>query len=155
MGGGASLMETVEEYEGLKREGHPSELLSEHLQLFLGEIELSPEQYEDCINFYEEMKTNGIEEEKIMDNLQFYLANLTNNDSSNNNFDEEIHNQGIKPKIIITGAPASGKGTQCELIKSFFQVVHLSTGDMLRAAVKANTPLGKEAQEFMDAGYYQ
>ena len=38
--------------------------------------------------------------------------------------------------IIIAGAPASGKGTQCEVIKEAFGVVHLSTGDMLRAAVE-------------------
>ena len=42
-------------------------------------------------------------------------------------------------KIIICGAPASGKGTQCELLKETFGVVHLSTGDMLREAVAAGT----------------
>ena len=46
------------------------------------------------------------------------------------------------PKIIIAGAPASGKGTQCEVIKKNFGVVHLSTGDILRAAVNEKTPLG-------------
>ena len=56
------------------------------------------------------------------------------------------------PKIIIAGAPASGKGTQCEYIKKMFDVVHLSTGDMLRAAVDAGTPLGIEAKTYMDAG---
>ena len=56
------------------------------------------------------------------------------------------------PKIIIAGAPASGKGTQCEVIKQEFGVVHLSTGDILRAAVKEGTPLGKQAKEYMDAG---
>jgi len=55
-------------------------------------------------------------------------------------------------KIIIAGAPASGKGTQCERIKEAFDVVHLSTGDMLRAAVAAGTPVGKEAKSFMDSG---
>jgi adenylate kinase len=55
-------------------------------------------------------------------------------------------------KIIIAGAPASGKGTQCEIIQEKYGVVHLSTGDMLRAAVKAETELGKKAKEFMNAG---
>ena len=56
------------------------------------------------------------------------------------------------PKLIIAGAPASGKGTQCEIIKEKFGVVHLSTGDMLRAAVAAGTDVGKQAKDFMDAG---
>jgi adenylate kinase len=54
--------------------------------------------------------------------------------------------------IIIAGAPASGKGTQCEIIKEEFGVVHLSTGDMLRAAVTAGTDVGVKAKEFMDSG---
>ncbi|KAG5184714.1 adenylate kinase-domain-containing protein [Tribonema minus] len=56
------------------------------------------------------------------------------------------------PKIIIAGAPASGKGTQCELIKAKYGVVHLSTGDMLREAVAAGTELGRQAKDFMDNG---
>jgi adenylate kinase len=55
-------------------------------------------------------------------------------------------------KLIIAGAPASGKGTQCEIIKKKYGVVHLSTGDMLRAAVAAQTPVGQTAKEYMDAG---
>lgn len=54
--------------------------------------------------------------------------------------------------IIIAGAPASGKGTQCEVIKEKFGVIHLSTGDMLRAAVAAGTEVGNMAKDFMDSG---
>lgn len=59
---------------------------------------------------------------------------------------------GSARKVIIAGAPASGKGTQCELIKSQLGLVHLSTGDMLRAAVKAGTKVGLLAKEYMDGG---
>ena len=55
-------------------------------------------------------------------------------------------------RLIISGAPASGKGTQCEKIVEEFKVPHLSTGDILRAAVKAGSPLGIEAKAYMDAG---
>jgi len=54
--------------------------------------------------------------------------------------------------VIIFGAPASGKGTQSELINQKFGYVHLSSGDILRGEVKNGTPLGKEAKDFMDRG---
>ena len=54
---------------------------------------------------------------------------------------------GTGPKrIVIAGAPASGKGTQCELIVEKFGLVHISAGDLLRAAVKEGTPAGLEAK---------
>lgn len=54
--------------------------------------------------------------------------------------------------IIITGAPASGKGTQCERIVNKYGVVHISTGDLLRAAVKEESALGMQAHEYMTTG---
>lgn len=65
---------------------------------------------------------------------------------------DDSESPGKAPKLIIAGAPASGKGTQCEIIKEKYGVVHLSTGDMLRAAVVAGTDVGKQAKDFMDAG---
>ncbi|CAN0838562.1 Adenylate kinase 5, chloroplastic [Linum grandiflorum] len=53
---------------------------------------------------------------------------------------------------MISGAPASGKGTQCELIVQKFGLVHISTGDLLRAEVSAGTEIGNKAKEFMNAG---
>ncbi|MED6188841.1 hypothetical protein PIB30_089756 [Stylosanthes scabra] len=55
-------------------------------------------------------------------------------------------------KIMISGAPASGKGTQCELIVQKFGLVHISTGDLLRAEVAAGTEIGNKAKEFMYSG---
>ena len=55
-------------------------------------------------------------------------------------------------RLIICGAPASGKGTQCERIRERYGVVHLSTGDMLRAAVAVGTEVGCEAAAYMDKG---
>lgn len=55
-------------------------------------------------------------------------------------------------RLILLGAPGAGKGTQATFIKEKFNIPQISTGDMLRAAVKAGTPLGMEAKKFMDAG---
>ena len=54
--------------------------------------------------------------------------------------------------IILLGAPGSGKGTQAAKLVEAFGLAHISTGDMLRAAVSASTPLGVKAKKFMDAG---
>lgn len=54
--------------------------------------------------------------------------------------------------MMISGAPASGKGTQCELIVQKFGLVHISTGDLLRAEVSSGTEIGNKAKEFMNSG---
>ena len=52
--------------------------------------------------------------------------------------------------IILLGAPGAGKGTLAEGIRSSTDYLHVSTGDMLRAAIKAGSPTGLEAKSFME-----
>lgn len=54
--------------------------------------------------------------------------------------------------VVLLGAPGSGKGTQAERIVARYGLPHISTGDMLRAAVATGTEMGREAKRFMDAG---
>lgn len=54
--------------------------------------------------------------------------------------------------IVLLGAPGAGKGTQAAKLISAYRLAHISTGDILRAAVKAGTELGLEAKRYMDAG---
>jgi len=59
---------------------------------------------------------------------------------------------GASLDIVLLGAPGSGKGTQAERIAPAFALPHISTGDILRGAVKAGTELGRTAKRFMDSG---
>lgn len=54
--------------------------------------------------------------------------------------------------IVLFGKPGAGKGTQAEFLKSRYQLVHISTGDLFRNNIKNETPLGKMAKSFMDQG---
>jgi len=55
-------------------------------------------------------------------------------------------------RLIVLGKQGAGKGTQCVRLSRHYVIPHIATGDMLRAAVKKGTPIGREAQRYMDAG---
>jgi adenylate kinase len=57
-----------------------------------------------------------------------------------------------KLNIVLFGPPGAGKGTQSEYLISHYGLVHLSTGDLLRAEIQANSPLGQQAQALMSEG---
>lgn len=60
--------------------------------------------------------------------------------------------EGIRMNIVLLGAPGAGKGTQAQKLVADYGVAHISTGDLLRAAVKAGTKLGVKAKSYMDEG---
>jgi adenylate kinase len=60
--------------------------------------------------------------------------------------------EAVDVRVILLGPPGAGKGTQAVRIAESFSIPHISTGDILRANVKAGTPLGTEAKSYMDAG---
>lgn len=55
-------------------------------------------------------------------------------------------------RVMISGAPASGKGTQCQLITAKYNLVHIAAGDLLRAEISAGSEKGKKAKEYMEKG---
>jgi len=57
-------------------------------------------------------------------------------------------------RLLLMGPPGAGKGTQAKVVADHFGIPAISTGDIFRANVSEGTPLGKKAQEFMDAGEY-
>src|SRR5262249_53332329 len=59
---------------------------------------------------------------------------------------------GTPVRIVLLGRPGSGKGTQAALLSEHYGVVHLSTGDVFRAAVNQGTPIGLEVRAYMDTG---
>ena len=61
---------------------------------------------------------------------------------------------GAEPshRLILFGPPGAGKGTQARVLAGKFHIKHISTGDLLRAQVKANTPMGQQASQYMNSG---
>ena len=55
-------------------------------------------------------------------------------------------------RLVLVGPPGAGKGTQAQFLAAHYSIPHISTGDIFRANLKANTPLGVQAKGFMDAG---
>ncbi len=55
-------------------------------------------------------------------------------------------------RLVLVGPPGAGKGTQAQFLSEHYSIPHISTGDIFRTNLKAGTPLGVEAQKFMDAG---
>lgn len=66
--------------------------------------------------------------------------------------DQKLNTNKNKMNIVLFGPPGAGKGTQAARLKDEFELVHISTGDILRNEIEKNSPLGNKAQTFMDKG---
>jgi adenylate kinase len=66
--------------------------------------------------------------------------------------DEQRSGRSHPVRLVLLGPPGAGKGTQAERLSSRLDVPHISTGDLFRAHLRDHTPLGLEAQKYMDAG---
>jgi adenylate kinase len=86
-----------------------------------------------------ESKKDTLNDEELFKHMQAYYESVASGAKS-------------PLKLIIAGPPASGKGTQCEYIRDEFNLIHLSTGDMLRRAASQGTETGQLAKSFMDEG---
>ncbi|KAF5178738.1 Adenylate kinase protein [Thalictrum thalictroides] len=84
--------------------------------------------------------------------LQTNKKKMKMNKASNHSIVATVNTKPELLKIMISGAPASGKGTQCELITKKYGLVHIAAGDLLRAEVAAGTENGKRAKEYMEKG---
>lgn len=94
-----------------------------------------------------------LRDKNVPDLMEYMLQELIlNKPNSPLQFFRDLLQKNVTPKVLIAGPPAGGKGTQCEFIVEKFGVVHISTGDLLRAEVKAGSPEGKQADEFMKSG---
>jgi adenylate kinase len=97
--------------------------------------------------------TTYLKEKNVPDLLEYIVQELVQHQPAEPaKFIHQLLAKPITPKILIAGPPAGGKGTQCEFIVHHFGVVHISTGDLLRAEVKAGSEEGKQAEEFMKSG---
>lgn len=84
--------------------------------------------------------------------LQHHACYIISNDSQLQRADEIFSIRRRKRCIALIGPPASGKGSQCERLKSAYHIIHISTGELLRSHVKRNTDIGKRVASYMKRG---
>ncbi|RNF01011.1 adenylate kinase [Trypanosoma conorhini] len=98
-------------------------------------------------------KQEYLQEHNIAQLMDSILRNILQDlPESPTKYIHDLLERPIPPQIIIAGPPGSGKGTQCQAIVERFGVVHISSGDLLRAEVAAGTEAGKMAESFIHSG---